>query len=126
LHFSERSGPFFWKDLREAEKLSCYAVADAGHTTVERLQCREGINEAKAIRQFDESLQHLCIELKSRSELAQWESLQAELHGRQFFVAGPLLRALEYKEPCVLPIDKIDKVDEAFEAVLRELLNVWS
>ncbi len=102
-----------------------YAVADAGRATVERLQCYEGINEEKAIGNFDESLQRLCIELKSRSAALPWESLQVELHSRQFFVAGPLLRALEYKEPCVLLIDEIDKVSQAFEAVLLELLSVW-
>ena len=102
-----------------------YAIAGAGHTTVERLQCCEGINEDKAIGKFDESLQRLCVDLKSRSALVEWGSLQAELHGRQFFVAGPLLRALEYSEPCVLLIDELDKVDQAFEAVLLELLSVW-
>ena len=102
-----------------------YAIADAGHTAVERLQCYEGITEDKAIGKFDESLQRLCVELKSRSAVVEWGSLQAELHGRQFFVAGPLLRALEYREPCVLLIDELDKVDQAFEAVLLELLSAW-
>ena len=102
-----------------------YAVAAAGHTTVERLQCYEGINEEKAIGKFDESLQRLCVELKSRSAIVDWESLQAELHGRQFYVAGPLLRALECEEPRVLLIDELDKVDQAFEAVLLEMLSVW-
>jgi MoxR-like ATPase len=41
-----------------------YAVAGAADTTVERLQCYEGINEEKAIGKFDESLQRLCVELK--------------------------------------------------------------
>ena len=89
------------------------------------ITCYEGINEEKAIGKFDESLQRLCVELKSRSAIADWACLQAELHGRQFFVAGPLLRALECKDPCVLLIDELDKVDQAFEAVLLELLSVW-
>jgi ATPase family associated with various cellular activities (AAA) len=87
-----------------------YVVAAAADTAVERLQCYEGINEDKAIGKFDESLQRLCVELKSRSSAIDWDSLQGELHGRQFFVAGPLLRALEYKRPCVLLIDELDKV----------------
>ena len=41
-----------------------YAVA-AAETTVERLQCYEGVNEEKAIGKFDESLQRLCVELKA-------------------------------------------------------------
>ncbi len=102
-----------------------YAVADAADTTVERLQCYEGINEEKAIGKFDESLQRLCVELRSKSVGADWEFLQAELHSQQFFCAGPLLRALQFEKPCVLLIDELDKVDHAFEALLLELLSVW-
>ena len=102
-----------------------YAVADAADTVVERLQCYEGINEEKAIGKFDEPLQRLCVELKSKSCNGDWESLQTELHGQQFFSAGPLLRALHCEKPCVLLIDELDKVDHAFEATLLELLSVW-
>ncbi len=102
-----------------------YAVADAAGTTVERLQCYEGINEEKAIGKFDEPLQRLCVELKTKSSGVDWESLQTELHSQQFFSAGPLLRALQCEKPCVLLIDELDKVDHAFEALLLELLSVW-
>jgi MoxR-like ATPase len=102
-----------------------YAVADAAHTTVERLQCYEGINEEKAIGKFDEPLQRLCVELKAQSASVDWESLRTELHSQQFFGAGPLLRALQCEKPCVLLIDELDKVDHAFEALLLELLSVW-
>lgn len=101
------------------------AVAEAAHTTVERLQCYQGINEEKAIGKFDESLQRLFVELRSKSTNVDWECLQIELHGQQFFSAGPLLRALQYERPCVLLIDELDKVDHAFEAMLLELLSVW-
>jgi MoxR-like ATPase len=103
-----------------------YAVAEAAHTTVERLQCYEGINEDKAIGKFDEPLQRLCVELKAKSSSVDWESVQIELHGRQFFSAGPLLRSLQYDNPCVLLIDELDKVDHGFEAMLLELLSVWT
>ena len=93
-----------------------YAVADAADTTVERLQCYEGINEEKAIGKFDEPLQRLCVELKAKSVSVDWESLRTELHSQQFFGAGPLLRALQCEEPRVLLIDELDKVDHAFEA----------
>jgi MoxR-like ATPase len=102
-----------------------YAVADAAYTTVERLQCYEGINEEKAIGKFDEPLQRLCVELKTKSVEVDWELLRRELHEKQFFSAGPLLRALQYEEPCVLLVDELDKVDQAFEAMLLELLSVW-
>jgi len=102
-----------------------YAVADAADTTVERLQCYEGINEEKAVGKFDESLQRLCVELKAKAVSVDWESLRTELHSQQFFGAGPLLRALQCERPCVLLIDELDKVDHAFEALLLELLSVW-
>ncbi len=102
-----------------------YAVADAADTTVERLQCYEGINEEKAIGKFDEPLQRLCVELKAKSASVDWESLRTELHSQRFFGAGPLLRALQCERPCVLLIDELDKVDHAFEALLLELLSVW-
>ena len=102
-----------------------YAVAGATNTTVERLQCYEGINEEKAIGKFDEPLQRLCVELKAKSQDFDWESVRTELHSHKFFSAGPLLRALRYERPCVLLIDELDKVDRAFEAMLLELLSVW-
>jgi MoxR-like ATPase len=102
-----------------------YAVAEAAETAVERLQCYEGINEEKAIGKFDEPLQRLCVELKAKSASVDWQSMQAELHGQQFFSAGPLLRASQCERPCVLLIDELDKVDHAFEALLLELLSVW-
>lgn len=102
-----------------------YAVADAAGTSVERLQCYQGISEDKAIGKFDEFLQQLCVDLKAKSTSVEWDGLQIELHRRRFFSAGPLLRALEYKNPCVLLIDELDKVDHAFEAMLLELLSAW-
>jgi len=102
-----------------------YAVAKATASVVERLQCFEGINEEKAIGKFDEALQRLAVELRAKAGSVEWESLKEELHSLRFFSAGPLLRALEYPRRCVLLIDELDKVDQAFEAMLLELLSVW-
>ena len=103
-----------------------YAFAEAANTSVERLQCYEGVNEEKAIGKFDEPLQRLCVELRAKSSSVDWECMQTELHGQQFFSAGPLLSALQHEKPCVLLIDELDKVDHAFEAMLLELLSVWT
>ena len=102
-----------------------YAVADAANTSVERLQCYQGIDEEKAIGKFDESLQRLCVDLKAKASDVDWASARIELHSQQFFSAGPLLRALQCEKPRVLLIDELDKVDQAFEAMLLELLSVW-
>jgi MoxR-like ATPase len=102
-----------------------YAIAKATGTEVERLQCFEGINEEKAIGKFDEALQRLAVELRSKSGPVEWEQLKQELHGLEFFSAGPLLLALQYQKRRVLLIDELDKVSQAFEAMLLELLSVW-
>jgi len=102
-----------------------YAVAHAAQTKVERLQCYQGINEDKAIGKFDESLQRLFVELKVKSSEADWTAIRAELHGNEFFHAGPLVRALETDRSCVLLIDELDEVDMEFEAMLLELLSAW-
>ena len=102
-----------------------YAVAKATNAEVERLQCFEGINEEKAIGRFDEALQRLAVEIRSRSGQMDWDAAKEELHSQRFFSAGPLLRALQHSKPCVLLIDELDKVNHAFEAMLLEVLSVW-
>ena len=103
-----------------------YAVARAAGTRVERLQCYEGITEAKAIGKFDESLQRLYVEMAARSPgTTHWAELGEQLSALEFFAAGPLLKALLSPSPCVLLIDELDKVDHAFEAILLEVLSVW-
>ena len=92
-----------------------------------RLQCYQGIDEEKAIGQYDRSLQELYVLLMSRStETPDWAQIKREITSRAYFMAGPLLEAIEQEEPCVLLIDEIDKVDYAFEAMLLELLSVWT
>ena len=103
-----------------------YAVAAAAHTTVERLQCYQGITEEKAIGKFDEALQKLFLETQGGLLGGDWNAIQSRLHSLDFFAEGPLLRALRQKcQPCVLLIDELDKVDHAFEALLLEILSAW-
>jgi hypothetical protein len=101
-----------------------YAVAKATSTEVERLQCFEGINEEKAIGRFDEALQRLAVELRSKSGPVEWEQLKQELHGLKFFSADPLLRALQYSQRRVLLIDELDKVSQAFETLSFRYIGV--
>jgi MoxR-like ATPase len=118
--------PLFLEGVAGSGKTQlAYAIADAAKTHVERLQCYVGIDEGKAIGKFDESLQRLYVELRAKSPDINWEVVASELHSRRFFMAGPLLKALEHDDPCVLLIDELDKVDHAFEAMLLEILSVW-
>jgi MoxR-like ATPase len=100
-----------------------YAVARAAETSVERLQCYEGITEEKAIGTFDEALQRLYLKELGDSD---WQDKINRLHALDFFIAGPLLRAIRHKpKPCVLLVDELDKVNQAFEALLLEILSAW-
>src|SRR5579871_1293437 len=102
------------------------AVAVALDTTIERLQCYPGIDEEKAIGRFDTALQRLFLETQSDKLGTDWESIRCRLHTLDFFVQGPLMRALQREgRPCVLLIDEIDKVDEEFESMLLEILSEW-
>lgn len=100
-----------------------YAVAAAAGTSVERLQCYQGISEEKAIGKFDQSLQRLFLETEKEQLGHDWDGLRKRLHSLDFFAEGPLVRALRRKsKPCVLLIDELDKVDHAFENQLRSFI----
>ncbi|HEX4164819.1 MAG TPA: MoxR family ATPase, partial [Bryobacteraceae bacterium] len=103
------------------------SVACAYGVPLLRLQCYQGINEEKAIGQYDRSLQELYVLLRSKSERTpDWAEIKREVTSRAYFMAGPLLEAIEQEKRCVLLIDEIDKVDYAFEAMLLELLSAWT
>jgi MoxR-like ATPase len=103
------------------------SVARAAGADLLRLQCYQGINEEKAIGQFDKSLQELFVLLTAKTEgTYEWDQIRRDVTSRAFFLAGPLLMAIEKEKRCVLLIDEIDKVDYAFEALLLELLSAWT
>jgi MoxR-like ATPase len=103
------------------------SVSRAYRVPLLRLQCYQGINEEKAIGQYDKSLQELYVLLMSKSnQTPDWAEIKHEVTSRAYFIAGPLLEAIEQNQRCVLLIDEIDKVDYAFEAMLLELLSVWT
>lgn len=103
------------------------SVSRAYKVPLLRLQCYQGINEEKAIGQYDKSLQELYVLLMSKSDHPpDWTEIKREVTSRAYFMAGPLLEAIEQNQRCVLLIDEIDKVDYAFEAMLLELLSVWT
>ena len=97
------------------------SVARAAGTQLIRLQCYQGIDEEKAIGQFDKSLQELFVLLKTKTDgVYDWDQICKDVTSRAFFLAGPLLAAIEQERRVVLLIDEIDKVDYAFEALLLE------
>jgi MoxR-like ATPase len=92
-----------------------------------RLQCYEGIDEGKALYQWNEPLQRMALEfirqsLATGSE-ATWTELKRQLYSTDFLVPGPILRALQSEATAVLLIDEVDKTGPSFEAFLLEILS---
>jgi MoxR-like ATPase len=86
-----------------------------------RLQCYEGLDEAKALYEWNYRKQLLRIQAKGGE--ANWSEVQEDIFGEDFLLARPLMTAIASEEPVVLLIDEIDKTDQEFEAMLLEVLS---
>jgi MoxR-like ATPase len=89
--------------------------------TLVRLQCYEGLDEAKALYEWNYRKQLLRIQ--TESDDASWRDVQDDIFGEEFLLARPLMTAIASAQPVVLLIDEIDKTDQEFEAMLLELLS---
>ncbi len=89
--------------------------------TLVRLQCYEGLDEAKALYEWNYRKQLLRIQ--TESDDASWRDVQDDIFGEEFLLPRPLMTAIASAEPVVLLIDEIDKTDQEFEAMLLELLS---
>src|SRR5215208_3497625 len=97
------------------------ALSRATERKLIRLQCYEGLDEAKALYEWNYRKQLLRIQTESRE--AGWEEVQEDIFGEEFLLSRPLLTAIAAEEPVVLLIDEIDKTDQEFEAMLLEVLS---
>jgi MoxR-like ATPase len=86
-----------------------------------RLQCYEGLDEAKALYEWNYRKQLLRIQ--AEAEGAGWDRVQDDIFGEEFLLTRPLLQAISSEDPVVLLIDEIDKTDQEFEAMLLEILS---
>ena len=86
-----------------------------------RLQCYEGLDEAKALYEWNYRKQLLRIQ--AEADGAGWEQVQDDIFGEDFLLARPLMSAIAAEQPVVLLIDEIDKTDQEFEAMLLEVLS---
>jgi MoxR-like ATPase len=86
-----------------------------------RLQCYEGLDEAKALYEWNYRKQLLRIQ--AEAEGAGWDQVQDDIFGEEFLLTRPLLQAISSPDPVVLLIDEIDKTDQEFEAMLLEILS---
>jgi MoxR-like ATPase len=97
------------------------ALAQYLGRTLVRLQCYEGLDEAKALYEWNYRKQLLRIQ--AEAEGAGWQEVQDDIFGAEFLLQRPLMTAIAAEEPVVLLIDEIDKTDQEFEAMLLELLS---
>ena len=93
-----------------------------------RLQCYEGLDEAKAMYEWNYRKQLLRIQTGAAGEAggpgaAGWQDVQDDIFGEEFLLRRPLMTAIASETPVVLLIDEIDKTDQEFEAMLLELLS---
>jgi len=91
-----------------------------------RLQCYEGLDEAKALYEWNYRKQLLRIQAErtgGEGDAADWTELEADIFSEEFLLARPLLAAIRAPDPVVLLIDEVDRLDVETEALLLEVLS---
>ena len=97
------------------------ALSRATERRLIRLQCYEGLDEAKALYEWNYRKQLLRIQTEAAD--TGWQEVKEDIFGEEFLLPRPLLTAISTDEPVVLLIDEIDKTDQEFEAMLLEVLS---
>ncbi len=95
------------------------AVAQTTDSQLVRLQCYEGVDEARALYEWNHAKQILRIQA---GESESWDATRDDVFGEEFLLARPLLTAIRADEPTVLLIDETDKADVEIEGLLLEVL----
>jgi MoxR-like ATPase len=101
------------------------AVAAATGADLIRLQCYEGLDEARALYEWNYKKQLLRIQASAASDggSTAWEQTHDDIFTDEFLLTRPLLTAIRREEPTVLLIDEADKTDVEVEALLLEVLS---
>jgi MoxR-like ATPase len=97
-------------------------LAEVLGTGLIRLQCYEGLDEARALYEWNYQKQLLRLQADEHQG-HRWDELSNHLFSREYLLERPLLKAISAARRVVLLIDEIDKADEEFEAFLLELLS---
>ena len=87
-----------------------------------RLQCYEGVDESKALYEWNYKKQLLRIQA---GQGASWDELSDDIFSESFLLERPVLQAIRADQPVVLLIDEVDKLDFEAEALLLEVLSDW-
>ncbi|MGH2759969.1 MAG: AAA family ATPase [Actinomycetota bacterium] len=98
------------------------AVAASTGLDLVRLQCYEGLDEARALYEWNYRKQLLRIQADEARE-HHWEEIEESIFDEPFLLERPLLHAIRAQDPVVLLVDEIDRTEFEFEAFLLELLS---
>ncbi|WP_346348787.1 MoxR family ATPase [Rhodococcus sp. T2V] len=96
------------------------AVAETTGAELVRLQCYEGVDEARALYEWNHAKQILRIQAGSDHS---WDATKADVFSEEFLLSRPLLTAIRREDPTVLLIDETDKADVEIEGLLLEVLS---
>jgi MoxR-like ATPase len=99
------------------------ALATATGSELIRLQCYEGLDEARALYEWNYKKQLLRIQAAQGTDGADWDTVHDDIFGEEFLLSRPLLTAIRRTEPTVLLIDETDKADVEVEGLLLEVLS---
>ena len=98
------------------------AIAEVTGSRLIRLQCYEGLDEAKALYEWNYKKQLLRIQADREHE-TDWATVESDIFSEPFLLERPLLEAIRAEEPIVLLIDEVDRVEIETEALLLEVLS---
>ena len=98
------------------------SVAEILGARLIRLQCYEGLDESKALYEWNYKKQLLRIQAERNSD-SSWEDIETDIFSDEFLLTRPLLEAIRAEDPVVLLIDEVDRVEVETEALLLEILS---
>ncbi|MGH9084545.1 MAG: AAA family ATPase [Acidimicrobiales bacterium] len=98
------------------------SVAEMSGARLIRLQCYEGLDESKALFEWNYKKQLLRIQAE-RADGKTWDTVEDDIFNEDFLLTRPLLEAISADEPVVLLIDEVDRVEVETEALLLEILS---
>ena len=99
------------------------SVAEIAGARLIRLQCYEGLDESKALYEWNYKKQLLRIQ--TEGDGASWNEVEDDLFSEEFLLTRPLLEAIRSEDPVVLLIDEVDRVEVETEALLLEILSEY-
>jgi MoxR-like ATPase len=105
------------------------SVADLTGARLIRLQCYEGLDESKALYEWNYRKQLLRIQAGEHGQQEQegpsWQELEEDIFSEDFLLARPLLEAIRATDPVILLVDEVDRVELETEALLLEILSEY-